>query len=73
MRSTGGHNVMMAGAAILWSSKVQSVVSTSSTQGGFMQADTCCKAVKYCSHIAAELQCPMTGPSPINEGTRLAL
>ena len=70
MRSTGGHNIMMAGAAVLWSSKLQSVVATSSTQGEFMQAVTCCKAVKYCRHIAAELQRQMTGPSPINEDNK---
>ena len=61
MRSTCRHNIMMAGATDLWSSKLQSIVTTSSTQGEFMQAVTCCKAVKYCRHILAEIQCPMSG------------
>ena len=73
MRSTGGHNIMMAGASVLWSSKLQSIVATSSTQGEFMQAVTCCKAVKYCRHILTEIQRPMSGPSPINEDNKACI
>jgi len=66
-RSTGGHIVMIFGAAILWASKLQSTMATSSTESEFMQAVTACKGVKWVRHIMNELKRTQSGPSHINE------
>ena len=66
-RSTGGHIVMIFGGAILWASKLQSTMATSSTEAEFMQAVTACKGVKWVRHIMNELKRVQSGPSHINK------
>ena len=72
-RSTGGHIIMIFGAAILWASKLQSTMATSSTEAEFMQVVTLCKGVKWVRNIMNELKCTQSGPSHINENNMASI
>ena len=72
-RSTGGHVIILFGAAINWMAKLQPIVGTSSTEAEFMQAVLVSKAVKWVRYIMKELGRKQIGPSPIGEDNKAAI
>ena len=64
-RSVTGLVVMYCNAAIAWKSRLQSLVSTSSTEAEFYAAVTCAKLVKYLRYVLMELDAMAPGPSPL--------
>ena len=72
-RSTGGHIIMLFGAAVNWMSKLQPIVGTSSTEAEFMQAVLVSKSVKWIRYTMNELGRRQIGPSPIAEDNKAAI
>ncbi len=56
---------MFCNAAIAWKSRLQSLVSTSSTEAEFYAAVTCAKMVKCLRCVLQELDALAPGPSPL--------
>jgi Reverse transcriptase (RNA-dependent DNA polymerase)/GAG-pre-integrase domain len=72
-RSISGISCMMAGAAVVFKSKTQSIAATSSTEAEFICAVHTAKIVKYLRSILYELGFPQAGPTPIYEDNRAAI
>jgi len=64
-RSVTGLVIFYCCAAIAWKSRLQSVVSTSSTEAEFYSAVTCAKLLLYLRYIMQELDAIRPGPSPM--------
>ena len=64
-RSVTGIAVFYGGAAVAWKSKLQSWVSTSSTEAEFLSAVQCAKIVIYLRSVLQELKALKPGPSPL--------
>ena len=72
-RSTTGYACFLAGGAIAYKSKTQSLVATSSTEAEFIAAVTAAKTVKYLRMIMADLGFPQTEPTVIFEDNQSAI
>ena len=66
-RSTTGYAIMLAGGAIAWRSKTQSVTALSSTEAKFYAAVSAAKCCLFIRHVLNCLQYPPTGPTIIYE------
>ena len=66
-RSTTGYAISLAGGAIMYRSKTQSVTALSSTEAEFFAAVSAAKSVLFLRSILKELNLPMTSPTPIYE------
>ena len=58
---------MLAGGAVAYRSKTQSLVATSSTEAEFYAAVTAAKVAKYLRSILEELGFPQSGPAVLYE------
>ena len=72
-RSTTGYSINMAGAAIAYRSKTQTVTATSSTEAEFIAAVLCAKAVRYLRAVLSELGFPMKDPTVLYEDNASAI
>ena len=72
-RSTTGYAFIMAGAAISYRCKTQSITATSSTEAEFLAAVTAAKHAKYLRAILYELGFPQRQPTPIYEDNQSAI
>jgi Reverse transcriptase (RNA-dependent DNA polymerase) len=72
-RSISGISCMMAGAAVVFKSKTQSIAATSSTEAEFICAVHTAKIVKYLRSILHELGFTQSLPTPIYEDNRAAI
>jgi Reverse transcriptase (RNA-dependent DNA polymerase)/GAG-pre-integrase domain len=72
-RSISGISCMMAGAAVVFKSKTQSIAATSSTEAEFICAVHTAKIVNYLRSILYELGFAQDGPTPIYEDNRAAI
>ena len=66
-RSVTGMAFMLCGGAIVFRTKLQSCVATSSTEAEFYAAVLAAKAAKYLRSVLAELGVPQDGPTPLYE------
>jgi hypothetical protein len=66
-RSTTGYAFMLAGGAIAYRSKTQTITATSSTEAEFIAAVSSAKVAKYLRSILAQLGFAQTSPTPIHE------
>ena len=66
-RSTTGFAIILAGGAVVYRSKTQSVTALSSTEAEFFAAIATAKLVKYMCSLLQELQMPPTKPTIIYE------
>ena len=66
-RSTTGFALMLAGGAIMYRSKTQTVTALSSTEAEFFAAVSASKIILYLRSVLKELSLPMTSPTPIYE------
>ena len=64
-KSTSGFLVTMGGAAISWSSKLQSVVTLSTTEAEYIAAVNSSKEILWLRNILQELQLPVTQSSSL--------
>ena len=64
-RSTTGYAFLLAGGAISYRSKTQSITATSSTEAEFLAAVTAAKHAKYLRAIMKELGFALNEPTPI--------
>jgi hypothetical protein len=72
-RSTTGYAFLLAGAAISYRCKTQSITATSSTEAEFLAAVTAAKHAKYLRAILRDLGFPMQAPTPIFEDNKSAI
>jgi hypothetical protein len=72
-RSTGGYVTCMAGGAISWSSKLQSIVALSSTEAEYMVAVEAGKEIMWMRNILGEFGYQQEGPSPLHIDNQSAL
>ena len=72
-RSTTGYAFLLAGGAISYRCKTQSLTATSSTEAEFLAAVTAAKHAKYLRAILTELGFPPSGPTPIYEDNMSAI
>ena len=66
-RSTTGFAFMLAGGAVSYRSKTQSITATSSTEAEFLVAVTAAKHAKYLRAVLHELGFSQRAPTPIYE------
>ena len=64
-RSTTGFGIMLAGGAISYRCKTQSITATSSTEAEFIAAVLAAKQVRYLRFILKELGFPLNAPTPV--------
>ena len=57
----------LAGGAIVYKTKLQAAVSTSSTEAEFLAAVHAAKVAKYLRYVLTDLGFPPTGPTPLCE------
>ena len=72
-RSITGLSFMLCGGPIAYKSKVQSTVSTSSTESEFIAAVQAAKIAKYLRSILAELGYAQPGPTVLYEDNQAAI
>jgi hypothetical protein len=72
-RSFSGFCFLLAGAAVVYKSKQQSVVATSATEAEFICAVQAAKTAKYLRTVLSELQVPQSMPTIIYEDNRAAI
>jgi hypothetical protein len=72
-RSVSGICFLLAGAAIVFKSKTQSIVATSATESEFLCAVHAAKIAKYLRTVLYELQISQSGPTIIYEDNRAAI
>ena len=72
-RSTTGYAAMLAGGAISYRTKTQSITATSSTEAEFLAAVFAAKQVKYLRSIMRELGFPQQGPTIVYEDNMSAI
>ena len=66
-RSTTGYAITLAGGAIFYRSKTQSVTALSSTEAEFFAAIAASKVVLFLRFVLEDLTYPMNNPTPIYE------
>lgn len=64
-QSTGGYITTMAGGAVDWSSKLQSIVALSSTEAEFVAAVEAGKEILWMRNVLGEYGFAQEGPSPL--------
>jgi hypothetical protein len=64
-RSTSGSVILMAGGPIMWGSKTQQTVATSTMHAEYMAANVTAKDMLWLRHLLPELGFPLTGPLEI--------
>ncbi len=64
-KSTSGYLILIGGGAVDWSSKLQSVVSMSTTEAEFIAASEAGRALCSMRSFLAEIGYPQTGPSEL--------
>ena len=72
-RSVTGFVIMLCGGPIVFRSKVQTTVATSSTESEFIAAVTASKSVLYLRSILLQLDCPQPYPTPLYEDNEAAI
>ena len=72
-RSTTGYAFLLAGGAISYRCKTQSITATSSTEAEFLAAVTAAKHAKYIRAIMKELGFPLSTPTPLYEDNQSAI
>ena len=65
-RSTTGYAFLLAGGAVSYRCKTQSITATSSTEAEFLAAVTAAKHAKYLRAILKELGFPQQEPTPLH-------
>ena len=64
-RSTGGYAVIIGGGAVSWSSRLQSVVSLSTTEAEYIAAVEAGKEIIWMRNLLTEFGFNITSPSPL--------
>ena len=64
-RSTTGVVLMLAGAAIEWRSKRQSIVAQSSAEAEYIAGADAAKSIAYLRQLLKHLGCPQAGPTKL--------
>jgi hypothetical protein len=72
-RSTGGYVTMMAGGAIGWGSKLQSIVALSTTEAEFVSAVEAGKEITWMRNILGEFGYPVTQLSTLHIDNQSAI
>jgi hypothetical protein len=72
-RSTGGYVTTMAGGAISWSSKLQTIVALSSTEAEYMIAVEAGKEILWMRNILGEFGFPQEGSSTLHIDNQSAI
>ena len=72
-RSTTGYAFLLAGGAVAYRCKTQSITATSSTEAEFVAAVLAAKQAKYLRAILAELGFPQSEPTPLHEDNQSAI
>jgi transposase InsO family protein len=72
-RSTGGYVTMMAGGAIGWGSKLQSIVTLSTTEAEFVSAVEAGKEIAWMRNILGEFGYPVGQPSTLHIDNQSAI
>jgi hypothetical protein len=72
-RSVTGFTVMLAGAAIAFKTKLQKVVTTSSTEAELVAAVAAAKVVRYLRSVLTDLGYPPSGPTILHEDNQAVL
>ena len=64
-KSTGGHVVYLAGGAVAWSSRTQTIVATSSTESELIQTESAAKNTIVLRRITGDMGHATTAPTKI--------
>lgn len=64
-KSTSGWVLLMAGAAISWSSKLQTRVAQSTTEAEYVAAESASREMAFLRHVLEDLHYPVTLPCPL--------
>jgi hypothetical protein len=72
-RSTTGYGFVLAGGAISYRCKTQSITATSSTEAEFLAAVTSAKHAKYLRAVMTELGFPQSEPTPLYSDNQSAI
>jgi hypothetical protein len=72
-RSVTGFTVMVRGAAIAFKTKLQKVVTTSSTEAELVAAVAAAKVVRYLRSVLTDLGYPPSGPTILHEDNQAVL
>ena len=64
-RSTGGYAIIIGGGAVSWSSRLQSVVSLSTTEAEYIAAVEAGKEIIWMRNLLTEFGFSITSPSPL--------
>ena len=64
-RSTGGYAIIIGGGAVSWSSRLQSVVSLSTTEAEYIAAVEAGKEIIWMQNLLTEFGFDFTSPSPL--------
>jgi hypothetical protein len=71
--SVTGFTVMLAGAAITFKTKLQKVITTSSTEAKLVAAVAAAKVVRYLRSVLTDLGYPPSGPTILHEDNQAVL
>ncbi|CAM9776951.1 unnamed protein product, partial [Heterosigma akashiwo] len=58
---------MLGDSPIVWSSKLQTAVSTSTVEAGYLALRSPMKDIMWLRHLLADLGCPQPEPNPVVE------
>src|SRR5277367_4314992 len=72
-RSTGGYAILIGGASVSWSSRLQSVVSLSTTEAEYIAAVEAGKEIIWMRNLLTEFGFDITPPSPLLIDNNLAV
>jgi transposase InsO family protein len=72
-RSTGGYVITIAGAAVSWASKLQSIVALSTTEAEYIAAVEGAKEVIWLRQLLSEFGLVISGPSALHIDNQAAI
>ncbi|CAN0081146.1 unnamed protein product [Heterosigma akashiwo] len=66
-KSVTGYVIMLGDSPILWASKLQSAVSTSTVEAEYLALRSAVKDIMWLRHLLVDLGCPQPEPTPVVE------
>ncbi|CAM9914565.1 unnamed protein product, partial [Heterosigma akashiwo] len=66
-KSVTGYVIMLGDSPIVWASKLQTAVSTSTVEAEYLAPRSAVKDIMWLRHLLVDLGCPQADPTPVVE------
>ncbi|CAM9615122.1 unnamed protein product, partial [Heterosigma akashiwo] len=66
-KSVSGYVLLLGDAPIIWASRLQGAVTTSTVEAGYLALSSAVKDIMWLRHLLKDLSCPQHDPTPVVE------